>query len=273
MMVARRSPPMSDTRTTSSAGTALPPSVAAPATPPALGREHILRDYRLAVRSRQVSLLGRREVLTGKAKFGIFGDGKEIAQLAMANAFRPGDFRSGYYRDQTLAFALGMATVDEFFAQLYADADVARDPHSGGRSMSAHFGTRWIREDGSWADQTTQPNTSSDISPTGSQMPRLVGLAQASKLYRQIPGLADACPGFSRNGGEIAWGTIGNASSAEGMFWESLNAAGVLQVPMLISVWDDGYGISVPNEHQLTASLSRLVSGFKRDGLRGERGF
>ncbi len=255
------------------------PSIAghAPAGPApvaaALTRERVLRDYRLAVRSRQTSLLGRREVLTGKAKFGIFGDGKEIAQLAMAAAWRPGDFRSGYYRDQTLALALGITTLDEFFAQLYADADVSRDPHSAGRSMSAHFGTRWMNPDGSWASQIDGFNTSSDVSPTGSQMPRLVGLAQASKLYRQLPDMARACPGFSRDGAEIAWGTIGNASSAEGMFWESLNAAGVLQVPMLVSVWDDGYGISVPNEFQLTSGLSRLVSGFRRDAARGERGY
>ncbi|MEO8503353.1 MAG: thiamine pyrophosphate-dependent enzyme [Acidobacteriota bacterium] len=249
-------------------------STVAAAQPAAISRERVMADYRLAVRSRQVSLLGRREVLTGKAKFGIFGDGKEIAQLAMAAAWRPGDFRSGYYRDQTLAFALGIATIDEFFAQLYADPDVSREPHSAGRSMSAHFGTRWLNADGSWTNQTLTANTSSDVSPTGSQMPRLVGLAQASKLYRQIPGLAEACPGFSRPahpGDEIAWGTIGNASCAEGMFWESLNAAGVLQVPMLVSVWDDGYGISVPNEHQLTAGLSRLVSGLGR--VEGERGF
>jgi pyruvate/2-oxoglutarate/acetoin dehydrogenase E1 component/TPP-dependent pyruvate/acetoin dehydrogenase alpha subunit len=233
-------------------------------------RDSILRDYRLAVESRQVSLVGRREVLTGKAKFGIFGDGKEVAQVAMARCFRPGDHRSGYYRDQTLMFALGIATIEEFFAQLYADADVVRDPHSGGRSMSAHFGSRLVRPDGSWRDQLTLPNTSSDVSPTASQMPRLVGLAYASRLYREIPTLAAARPGFSNQGNEIAWGTIGNASTAEGMFWEAINAAGVLQGPLLMSIWDDGYGISVPNEFQVVSDLSRMLTGFRRaPGVRG----
>jgi pyruvate/2-oxoglutarate/acetoin dehydrogenase E1 component/TPP-dependent pyruvate/acetoin dehydrogenase alpha subunit len=230
----------------------------------------IARDYRWAYQSRQTSLIGRKEVLTGKAKFGIFGDGKEVAQVAMARAFRAGDVRSGYYRDQTLAFALGMATLEEFFAQLYADADPARDPHSAGRSMSAHFASRILDESGAFRDLTRAPWTSSDISPTGSQMPRLVGLAQASKLYREIPGLQEAAPGFSRDGSEIAWGTIGNASTAEGMFWESINAAGVLQCPLIVSIWDDGYGISVPNALQVTNDLSRLLSGFRRE--RGERG-
>jgi pyruvate/2-oxoglutarate/acetoin dehydrogenase E1 component/TPP-dependent pyruvate/acetoin dehydrogenase alpha subunit len=230
-----------------------------------LSAESVLDDFRLAVRSRQASLIGRREVLTGKAKFGIFGDGKEVAQLALARSFKPGDFRSGYYRDQTLAFALGIATVEQFFAQLYADGDVEREPHSGGRSMSAHFGTRLLDERGRFVDQTQAPQTSSDVSPTGSQMPRLVGLAQASKLYREIPGLAEACPGFSRGGDEIAWGTIGNASCAEGMFWEAINAGGVLGVPMVVSIWDDGYGISVSNEFQVTKSnVGELLRGFER---------
>jgi pyruvate/2-oxoglutarate/acetoin dehydrogenase E1 component/TPP-dependent pyruvate/acetoin dehydrogenase alpha subunit len=244
-----------------------PRQPSAAAAPPAAGltREAIAADYRIGVRSRQASLLGRREVLTGKAKFGIFGDGKEVAQVAMAHAFRPGDVRSGYYRDQTLALALGMATLDEFFAQLYGDADATRDPHSAGRSMSAHFGTRMLDAAGHFRDLTAAPHTASDISPTGSQMPRLVGLAQASKLYREIPGLAAAAPGFSKNGDEIAWGTIGNASCAEGMFWEAVNAAGVLSVPMLLSVWDDGYGISVPNRFQVTKSnVGELLSGFRR---------
>jgi len=233
--------------------------------PLGLDRDAILNDYRIACRSRQASLLGRREVLTGKAKFGIFGDGKEIAQVAMAHSFRPGDFRSGYYRDQTLMLALGLVTLDEFFAQLYADADVARDPNSGGRSMSAHFGSRLLDHDGRWKDLTAAPQTSADISPTGSQMPRLVGLAQASKLYREIPGLTEACPGFSRHGDEVAWGTIGNASCAEGMFWESINAAGVLGVPVLVSIWDDGFGISVPNPLQVTkADVGALLEGFRR---------
>src|SRR5687767_12551418 len=229
----------------------------------------ILGDYRLAYRSRQVSLLGRREVLTGKAKFGIFGDGKEVAQVAMARAFRPGDVRSGYYRDQTLMLALGQLTLEQFFAQLYADSSVERDPHSAGRSMSAHFATRIVRPDGSREDLTRAPWTSADLSPTGSQMPRLVGLALASKLYREVPGLETARPGYSRGGSEVAWGTIGNASCAEGMFWEAINAAGVLECPALVSIWDDGYGISVPNEFQVTHDLSRLLEGFRRQP--GER--
>jgi 2-oxoisovalerate dehydrogenase E1 component len=226
-------------------------------------RESILDDYRVAFRSRQASLIGRREVLTGKAKFGIFGDGKEVAQLALARAFRKGDWRSGYYRDQTLVFALGIGTLDEFFAQLYADTD--RDPWSGGRSMNAHFASRLIDERGKWKPQTDAFNTSADVSPTGSQMPRLVGLAWASKLYREIEELKSMAE-FSRNGDEIAWGTIGNASCAEGMFWESLNAAGVMGIPMVVSIWDDGFGISVPNEFQITKSnLSELLKGFQRE--------
>jgi 2-oxoisovalerate dehydrogenase E1 component len=226
-------------------------------------RESIIDDYRIAVRSRQASLLGRREVLTGKAKFGIFGDGKEVAQLAWARAFRKGDWRSGYYRDQTFMFAVGAATLDEFFGQLYANADIEHDPWSGGRSMNAHFSTRLLNPDGTWRSQVDSYNTSADVSPTGSQMPRLVGLAWASRLYREL-GL-DA-PQFTRGGNEIAWGTIGNASCAEGMFWESLNAAGVLGIPMIVSIWDDGYGISVPNEYQITkTNLSELLQGFQRE--------
>lgn len=228
-------------------------------------RDSIIDDYRVAFRSRQASLLGRKEVLTGKAKFGIFGDGKEVAQVAMARAFRKGDWRSGYYRDQTLLLALGVATLDEFFAQLYADPDVAHDPWSGGRSMNAHFSTRSLDEQGHWKSQTDTYNTSPDVSPTGSQMPRLVGLAYASKLYRVIDELKEM-KSFSRNGDEIAWGTIGNASCAEGMFWESLNAAGVLGVPMVCSIWDDGFGISVPNDFQITkGNLSELLKGFQRE--------
>jgi len=227
-------------------------------------RESIIDDYRTAVRSRQASIIGRREVLTGKAKFGIFGDGKEVAQLAWARAFRKGDWRSGYYRDQTFMFALGAATLDEFFGQLYAHADVAHDPWSGGRSMNAHFASRFLDGDGAWKNQLDAFNVSADLSPTGSQMPRLVGLAWASRLYRelQIPGSEK----FSHHGDEIAWGTIGNASCAEGMFWESLNAAGVLGIPMIVSIWDDGYGISVPNEHQVTkGNISELLKGFQRE--------
>jgi pyruvate/2-oxoglutarate/acetoin dehydrogenase E1 component/TPP-dependent pyruvate/acetoin dehydrogenase alpha subunit len=227
-------------------------------------RESIIDDYRIAVRSRQASLLGRKEVLTGKAKFGIFGDGKEVAQLAWARAFRRGDWRSGYYRDQTFMLALGAATLDEFFAQLYADADVAHDPWSGGRSMNAHFASRFLDADGRFVSQVDAYNVSADVSPTGSQMPRLLGLAWASRLYREldVPGAEQ----FSRNGDEIAWGTIGNASCAEGMFWESLNAGGVLGVPMIVSVWDDGYGISVANEHQVTKdNISEVLKGFQRE--------
>ncbi|HSY49067.1 MAG TPA: thiamine pyrophosphate-dependent enzyme [Thermoanaerobaculia bacterium] len=228
-------------------------------------RESIIDDYRIAWRSRQASLIGRREVLTGKAKFGIFGDGKEVAQLAMARAFRKGDWRSGYYRDQTFIFAAGIGTLDEFFGQLYAHPDVEHDPWSGGRSMNGHFASRLLNPDGSFRNQTDTYNSSADVSPTGSQMPRLVGLAYASKLYREVEELKSMTE-FSRNGDEIAWGTIGNASCAEGMFWEAVNAAGVLQVPMLLSIWDDNYGISVPNEFQVTKGhISELLKGFQRD--------
>ena len=233
-------------------------------------RESIVDDYRVAYRSRQASVLGRKEVLTGKAKFGIFGDGKEVAQVAMARAFRKGDFRSGYYRDQTFMFALGASTVVEFFAQLYAHTDVEADPSSAGRSMNGHFATRSLNADGSWKNLTEMYNSSADVSPTGSQMPRLVGLAYASKLYRELKELAPMAANFSRDGAEVAFGTIGNASCAEGMFWESINAAGVLQIPMLVSIWDDGYGISVPNEFQITkGDLSELLRGFQRsNGLK-----
>jgi pyruvate/2-oxoglutarate/acetoin dehydrogenase E1 component/TPP-dependent pyruvate/acetoin dehydrogenase alpha subunit len=228
-------------------------------------KESILRDYRIAFQSRQASLLGRREVLTGKAKFGIFGDGKEVAQLALARAFRPGDVRSGYYRDQTLMLALGLLTLEEFFAQLYADADIEREPCSAGRSMTAHFGTCMLGPDGELRNLVDLLNSSSDVSPTGSQMPRLVGLAYASRLYRELPELREAGAAFSRNGDEIAFGTIGNASCAEGMFWEAVNAIGVLRAPAMISIWDDGYGISVANEHQITkGDLSAVLSGFRR---------
>jgi pyruvate/2-oxoglutarate/acetoin dehydrogenase E1 component/TPP-dependent pyruvate/acetoin dehydrogenase alpha subunit len=227
-------------------------------------RESIIDDYRIAVRSRHASMIGRKEVLTGKAKFGIFGDGKEVAQLAWARAFRPGDWRSGYYRDQTFMFSLGAATLEQFFAQLYAHADAEHDPFSGGRSMNAHFASRYLDANGNWTSQTDAYNVSADMSPTGAQMPRLVGLAWASRLYREL-GIPDMT-NFSRNGDEIAWGTIGNASSAEGMFWESLNAAGVLGIPMIVSIWDDGYGISVPNEFQITkGNISELLKGFQRE--------
>jgi 2-oxoisovalerate dehydrogenase E1 component len=237
-----------------------------------LGADQILRDYRLATQSRQASLIGRREVMSGKAKFGIFGDGKEVAQVAWARAFAKGDVRSGYYRDQTLMFALDTAEIREFFSQLYAHADVAYDPMSAGRSMNNHFATRMLNADGTWKNLTELYNSSADISPTGAQMPRLVGLALASKLYRQLAALHGFTQ-FSDRGREVAWGTIGNATCAEGMFWEAVNAAGVLQVPMVVSIWDDEYGISVPNELQLTkASVSEMLSGFRRDPT-GERGY
>jgi len=228
-------------------------------------KESILRDYRVAFQSRQASLIGRREVFTGKAKFGIFGDGKEVAQVAFARAFRPGDFRSGYYRDQTLMMALGLLTLEQFFAQLYADADIEREPCSAGRSMTAHFATCMLEPDGRFKSQIDQINVAADVSPTASQMPRLVGLAYASRLYRELPELHGIAGQFSRNGEEVAFGTIGNASCAEGMFWEAVNAVGVLQSPMLLAIWDDGYGISVPNELQITkGDLSAVLSGFRR---------
>jgi 2-oxoisovalerate dehydrogenase E1 component len=224
----------------------------------------VVHDYRIAFRSRQVSTLARGEVMLGRAMFGIFGDGKEVAQIALARAFAPGDIRSGYYRDQTLMFALGLLDAQQFFAQLYAHTDIEADPASGGRGMNAHFATRMLDADGRWKDLTRSPHSAADASPTGSQMPRLLGLAYASKLYRDLPELHDFTA-FSHNGDEIAFGTIGNASCAEGVFWEAINAAGVLQVPMLMSVWDDGYGISVPNELQITKnSISILLEGFRR---------
>lgn len=228
-------------------------------------KEVVLNDFRIANESRQASLLGRKEVLTGKAKFGIFGDGKEVAQIAMAKVFRDGDFRSGYYRDQTFMFATGMSNVKEFFAQLYAFPNVEAEPCSAGRSMNGHFGTRSLNEDGSWKRLTSMKNSSADISPTAGQMPRLVGLAQASKLYRNNPELA-SFDNFSINGNEVAFGTIGNASTSEGHFFESINAAGVLQIPMAISIWDDGYGISVHAKYQTTKeNISEILKGFQRD--------
>jgi TPP-dependent pyruvate/acetoin dehydrogenase alpha subunit len=214
-------------------------------------KRELLSDYRLANISREASLLGRKEVLTGKAKFGIFGDGKEIPQIAMAKFFRDGDFRSGYYRDQTFMMATGNLTVQEFFAQLYAHTDVKAEPSSAGRSMNGHFGTRSIDEEGNWKNLMQKKNSSADISPTGSQMPRLLGLALASKLYRENSLLQNYTQ-FTNKGNEVAFGTIGDASTSEGMVWETINAAGVLQVPMVISVWDDGHGISVPKKYQTT---------------------
>lgn len=225
----------------------------------------VMQDYKIAVESRQASLLGRKEVLSGKAKFGIFGDGKEIPQIAMAKAFKKGDWRSGYYRDQTFAFATGIATIKSFFAQLYANPDLEADPASAGRQMNCHFATRSINEDGSWKDLTQMKNSSADIAPTGAQMARLVGLAYASKLYRQNPELA-YLKNFSVEGNEVAFGTIGNASTSEGVFFEAINAAGVLQIPMAVSVWDDGYGISVPAKYQTTKEdISEILKGFQRN--------
>jgi pyruvate/2-oxoglutarate/acetoin dehydrogenase E1 component/TPP-dependent pyruvate/acetoin dehydrogenase alpha subunit len=225
----------------------------------------VINDYKIAYESRQASLLGRKEVLTGKAKFGIFGDGKEVPQIAMAKAFKNGDWRSGYYRDQTFAFATGITTIKEFFAQLYANPSVEADPSSAGRQMNCHFATRSLNDDGSWKDLTQIKNCSSDIAPTGGQMARLVGLAYASKLFRQNPEL-DYLKNFSVKGNEVAFGTIGNASTSEGVFFEAINAAGVLQVPMAISVWDDGYGISVPAKYQTTKEdISEILKGFQRE--------
>ena len=225
----------------------------------------VIDDYRLAVESRAVSLLGRKEVLTGKAKFGVFGDGKELAQLAMAKAFQLGDWRSGYYRDQTFMFASGIVSVYQFFSQLYAHPDVEADPSSAGRQMNSHFATRMLTPEGQWVDQTLMKNNASDISTTGGQMPRLLGFGMASKLYRNNPDLAGMNT-FSNNGNEVAFGTVGNASTSEGVFFEAVNAAGVRQLPVVISIWDDGYGISVPNEIQTTkADISEVLKGFQRD--------
>ncbi|GAA4231215.1 alpha-ketoacid dehydrogenase subunit alpha/beta [Postechiella marina] len=227
-------------------------------------KAEVLNDYRIAVQSRECSLLGRREVLTGKAKFGIFGDGKEVPQLAMAKAFKKGDWRSGYYRDQTFMMAIGELTVEQFFAGLYANTDLNLEPMSAGRQMGGHFVTHSLNENGDWNDLTNQYNSSADISPTAGQMPRLLGLAQASKIYRTEKGINTTR--FSNKGNEVAWGTIGNASTSEGLFFETINAAGVLQVPMVISVWDDEYGISVHAKHQTTKeNISEILKGFQRD--------
>ena len=229
-----------------------------------LTRAQIIEDYRVAVESREISIVGRKEVFMGKAKFGIFGDGKEIPQVALAHAFQDGDWRSGYYRDQTLMMALGLHSAREFFAQLYAHTDLAAEPASAGRMMNGHFATRWIDEDGKWISQTNQKNSSADISCTAGQMARLVGLGYASKLYRENPDLAGKTD-FSINGNEVAFGTIGNASTSEGHFFEAINAIGVLQVPVVMSVWDDGYGISVPQGfHTTKKSISKFLTGIQR---------
>tara|TARA_R110002020_G_scaffold183844_2_gene380323 strand:+ start:10814 stop:13279 length:2466 start_codon:yes stop_codon:yes gene_type:complete len=227
-------------------------------------KETVINDYKIAVTSRECSLLGRREVLTGKAKFGIFGDGKEVPQLAWAKAFQNGDWRSGYYRDQTFMMAIGKLTIEQFFAGLYAHTDINADPMSAGRQMGGHFATHSLNEDGSWKNLTQQKNSSADISPTAGQMPRLLGLAQASKIFRNVKGIENNT-NFSINGNEVAWGTIGNASTSEGLFWETINAAGVLQVPMVMSVWDDEYGISVHAKYQTTKeNISEILKGFQR---------
>lgn len=232
---------------------------------PSLSVEEILQDYRLAYKSRQASLIGRREVMSGKAKFGIFGDGKEVAQIAAAKAFKKGDFRSGYYRDQTFMFAVGETSIQEFFAQLYAHADAQAEPSTAGRAMNSHFATRSLNPDGSWKNLAKMYNTSADVSPTGSQMPRLVGLGYASRLYRELEELQDLKE-FSNHGNEVAFGMIGNATTAEGMFWEAVNAIGVLRAPVVLSIWDDDYGISVPNKYQMVkANISELLKGFKRE--------
>ncbi|HEY8806182.1 MAG TPA: thiamine pyrophosphate-dependent enzyme [Candidatus Limnocylindria bacterium] len=231
-----------------------------------------MSDYRLAFRSRVASVSGRREVLTGKAPFGIFGDGKEVAQLAMARAFRPGDWRSGYYRDQTFMFATGMSDLPRFFAQLYTNTDLEMEPASAGRQMVSHFATRTVDANGQWKRLAGSMQSSSDLSPVAAHMPRSLGLAYASKLYRADAKLRDAAPGFSVTGDEIVFATIGNAGTSEGLFWETMNAAGVLQIPLLVSVWDDGYGISVPNEFQtVKGSISAALAGFQREP--GTNGF
>lgn len=234
-------------------------------------KQTVLSDYKIAVTSRECSLLGRREVLTGKAKFGIFGDGKEVPQLAWAKAFQNGDWRSGYYRDQTFMMAIGKLTIEQFFAGLYAHTDIKADPMSAGRQMGGHFATHSLNEDGSWKNLTQQKNSSADISPTAGQMPRLLGLAQASKIFRNLKGIENKT-NFSINGNEVAWGTIGNASTSEGLFWETINAAGVLQVPMVMSVWDDEYGISVHAKYQTTKeNISEILKGFQR--TENEKGY
>jgi 2-oxoisovalerate dehydrogenase E1 component len=230
-----------------------------------LEKEEILKDYRLAYQSRQASLIGRREVLSGKAKFGIFGDGKELANLAIAHAFQKGDWRSGYYRDQTWMFMLGVMSIQEFFAQLYAHADLHHESNTGGRSMNAHFASRYVNPDGSWKNQAEMYNTSADVSPTAAQMPRAVGLAYASVLYRDVEELKQFRQ-FSKNGNEVTFASIGNASTAEGIFWESVNAIGVLQAPAVITVYDDGYGISVPNQFQMVKeNIYAILQGFQRE--------
>lgn len=233
-------------------------------------KNEVLHDYHLAVASREASLIGRREVLTGKAKFGIFGDGKELAQIAAAKCMQPGDIRAGYYRDQTLMFATGMSDLEKFFAQLYATTDIKEEPSSAGRMMNGHYGTRWIDEDGEWNDLTKAPQSSSDISPTAGQMVRALGLAFASKCYRNVKELQSGFEKFTNDGNEVVFCTIGDASTSEGLFWETINAAGVLQVPLAVFVWDDGYGISVPRKYQTTkSSISDALAGMQWEDSKG----
>lgn len=233
-------------------------------------RQEVLKDYRLAVASREASLIGRREVLTGKAKFGIFGDGKELAQIAAAKCMQPGDIRSGYYRDQTLMFSTGMSNIEQFFAQLYANPDLDCEPATGGRMMNGHYGTRWLDENGDWKDLMDAPQSSSDISPTAGQMVRALGLAFASRCYRNVPELQKGFDKFTRKGNEVVFCTIGDASTSEGLFWETINAAGVLQVPLAVFIWDDGYGISVPRKYQTTKnSISEALAGMQYDNKKG----
>lgn len=233
-------------------------------------RDEVLKDYRVACISRETSLLGRKEVLTGKAKFGIFGDGKEVAQVAMAKFFQPGDFRSGYYRDQTFAFAIGLTTAEQYFAQLYADPDINNDPFSAGRQMNAHFATPNTDANGEWLDLAGIKNTAADMAPTAGQMPRSLGLAYASRMFRKVEKLR-SLNGLSQNGNEVCFATIGDSSTSEGHFWETINAAGVLQVPLAVFVWDNGYGISVPKKYQTTkGSISEILQGFqKTEGTNG----
>ena len=228
-------------------------------------KQEVLKDYRIVCESREASLLGRKEVLTGKAKFGIFGGGKEVAQVAMAKFFMPGDFRAGYYRDQTFMFSTGLATIEQFFSQLYSDTDINNDPFSAGRQMNAHFATKFVDENGDWLPLATKKNITADIAPTAGQMPRALGLALASKLFREVDALREMKE-LSSNGNEVCFCTIGDASTSEGHFWETINAAGVQQIPLAVFVWDDGYGISVPREIQTTkSSISEALSGLQKE--------
>ena len=231
-------------------------------------KKQVLEDYKIIYTSRQASVLGRREVLSGKGTFGIFGDGKELPQIVLNRFFQPGDFRSGYYRDQTIMFAQGHLNPEQLFAAIYANPDIEKEPMSAGRQMVGHFSNTLVDENGKWVDQTKSKNHVSDVSSIGAQMPRLIGLAQASKIYRNLK--IENGKNFSKNGNEVAWGTIGNAGTSEGLFFEAINTAGVLQIPMIMSIWDDGYGISVDNKQQTTKeSISKALAGFARENDKG----